>query len=135
MTTLLIGGMPAQENDFTMFAGIDGSDQRAFFAAFEAKLGVTFQAAAQARIATNDLQALAAFAQTRPSLEEILPQITVPCLLFVGEADPWYPLVRDDARRIARVTFVSFPGLRHPEVMQHPELVVPAVQNFLREQR
>ena len=134
VATLLVGGMPAQENDFTMFAEVDGSDQSAFFAALEAKLGVTFPAEAKARIATNDMQALAAFAQTRPSLEDILPQITVPCLLFVGEADPWYMLVRDNARRIAHATFVSFPGLGHREVMQHPELVLPAVLNFLREQ-
>jgi pimeloyl-ACP methyl ester carboxylesterase len=133
VATLLIGGMPARENDFAMFAGVDGSDQSAFFAAFEAKLGVTFPAEAKARIATNDLQALAAFAQTRPSLEATLSQIMVPCLLFVGEADPWYVLVRDDARRMAHATFVSFPGLGHPEVLRHPELVLPVVRNFLRE--
>jgi pimeloyl-ACP methyl ester carboxylesterase len=63
-----------------------------------------------------------------------LPQITVPCLLFVGEADPWYSLVRDNASRIANAVFVSFPGLGHPEVMRHPELVLPEVMNFLREQ-
>jgi pimeloyl-ACP methyl ester carboxylesterase len=135
VASLLVGGMPAQANDFSMFEGVDGRDQSAFFAAFEAKLGVTFPAEAKARIATNDLQALTAFAQTRPSLENILPRITVPCLLFVGEADPWYAFVRDDARRIAHATFVSFPSLGHPEVLRHPELVLPAVRNFLREQR
>jgi hypothetical protein len=29
---------------------------------------------------------------------------------------------------------VSFPGLGHPEVLRHPELVLPVVLNFLREQ-
>jgi len=134
IATLLIGGMPAQENDFRMFERVDGSDPNAFFAAFETKLGVTFPTEAKARMAENDLQALTAFAQTRPGLEEVLPQITVPCLLFVGEADPWYALVRDNARQIAHVTFISFPGLGHPEVLRHPELVLPAVMNFLREQ-
>jgi pimeloyl-ACP methyl ester carboxylesterase len=134
VTTSLIGGMPAQENDFTMFEGVDGSDHGDFFAAFEAKLGVTFPAEAKERIAQNDLQALAAFAQTRPGLEDTLPHITVPCLLFVGESDPWYLLVRDNASQIANAVFVSFPGLGHPEVMRHPELVLPEVMNFLREQ-
>ena len=132
---LRMGGMPAQANDLTMFEGVDGSDPSAFCAAFEAKLGMTFPAEATARIAANDLQALAAFAQTRPALEDILPQITVPCLLFVGEADPWYAFVTADARRIAHATCISFPGLGHPEVMRHPELVLPAVMNFLREHR
>lgn len=132
VATLLIGGMPAQENDFTMFEGVDGSDPEAFFSAFETKLGVKFPPEAKQRIGENDLQALAAFAQTRPGLEDTLPQITVPCLLFVGESDPWYSLVRDNANQIANVTFVSFPGLGHPEVMRHPELVLPEVINFLR---
>jgi len=41
---------------------------------------------AQGWMSDNDLQALAAAAQDRPSLEEVLPSMTIPCLLFVGEA-------------------------------------------------
>ena len=86
----------------------------------------------KARMATNDLQALAAAAQTRPSLEEVLPQMTMPCLLFVGEADPWYPLVQDNARHMPKATVVSFPGLGHAEVTRRADLVLPQVTQFLR---
>jgi pimeloyl-ACP methyl ester carboxylesterase len=130
--SLLIGGIPAQEDSFATFEGVDGTDPESFFAAYEAKLGVRLPPDRKARMATNDLQALAAAAQTRPSLEEVLPQMTMPCLLFVGEADPWSPLVQDNARRIPKATVVSFPGLGHAEVSRRADLVLPQVTQFLR---
>jgi pimeloyl-ACP methyl ester carboxylesterase len=132
VTSLLIGGMPAQADSFAPFHHVDGTDPDAFFAALEAKLGVRLPPEARARMATNDLQALAAAAQDRPSLEEVLPQMPMPCLLFVGEADPWYPLVRENATRIPRATFVSFPGLGHGQVYRRADLVLPHVTQFLR---
>jgi pimeloyl-ACP methyl ester carboxylesterase len=130
--SLLIGAMPAQENSFTSFDGIDGTDPEAFFTAFEAKLGVPLPADMKARMRQNDLQALAAAAQTRPSLVDVLPQMTMPCLLFVGEADPWYALVHDNARHMPKATVVSFPGLGHAEVFRRADLVLPPVTHFLR---
>jgi pimeloyl-ACP methyl ester carboxylesterase len=130
--SLLIGGMPAQEDSFATFERVDGTTPEIFFAAYEAKLGVRLPPERKARMATNDLQALAAAAQTRPSLEEVLPQMTMPCLLFVGEADPWYPLVQDNARHMPKATVVSFPGLGHAEVTRRADLVLPQVTQFLR---
>ena len=124
--------MPAQADSFAPFHHVDGTDPDAFFAALEAKLGVRLPPEARARMATNDLQALAAAAQDRPSLEEVLPQMPMPCLLFVGEADPWYPLVRENATRIPRATFVSFPGLGHGQVYRRADVVLPHVTQFLR---
>jgi pimeloyl-ACP methyl ester carboxylesterase len=86
----------------------------------------------KARMRQNDLQALAAAAQTRPSLVDVLPHMTMPCLLFVGEADPWYVLVQDNARHMPKATVVSFPGLGHAEVARCADLVVPPVTQFLR---
>jgi pimeloyl-ACP methyl ester carboxylesterase len=130
--SLLIGGMPAQEDSFATFAEVDGTDPEAFFTAFEAKLGQQLPPEMKARMVTNDLQALAAAAQTRPSLEEILPQMTMPCLLFAGEADPWYPLIQANARRMPQATVVSFPGLGHAAVTRRADLVLPPVLQFLR---
>ena len=124
--------MPAQENSFASFDGVDGTDPEAFFTAFEAKLGVPLPSDIKARMRQNDLQALAAAAQTRPSLEEVLPQMTMPCLLFVGEADPWYALVQDNARRMPRATLVSFPGLGHADVSRRADLVLPPVTQFIQ---
>ena len=130
--SLLIGGMPAQEDSFATFAEVDGTDPEAFFTAFEGKLGVRLPPEMKARMVINDLQALAAAAQTRPSLEEVLPQMTMPCLLFAGEADPWYPLIQDNARRMPKATVISFPGLGHADVTRRADLVLPQVIQFLR---
>jgi pimeloyl-ACP methyl ester carboxylesterase len=130
--SLLIGGMPAQEDSFATFAEVDGTDPEVFFTAFEAKLGMRLPPEMKARMVTNDLQALAAAAQTRPSLEEVLPQMTMPCLLFAGEADPWYPLIQDNGRRMPKATVVSFPGLGHADVRRRADLVLPQVMQFLR---
>jgi pimeloyl-ACP methyl ester carboxylesterase len=132
VTSLLIGGMSAQENSFTAFHGVDGTDPDAFFTAFETKLNVRLSPTMKTRMATNDLQALAAAAQTRPSLEEILPQMTMPCLLFVGEADPYYPLMQDNARYMPRAVLVSFPGLEHADIPRRADIVVPTATRFLR---
>ena len=91
VTSLRIRGMPAQTGLFAPFQHVDGTDPEAFFAAFEAKLWSQLPPEARAWMAQNDLQAIAAAAQDRPSLEDVLPQMTMPCLLFVGEADPAHP--------------------------------------------
>jgi pimeloyl-ACP methyl ester carboxylesterase len=130
--SLLIGGMPAQEDSFATFAEVDGTDPEAFFTAFEGKLSVRLPPEMKARMVINDLQALAAAAQTRPSLEEVLPQMTMPCLLFAGEADPWYPLIQDNARRMPKATVISFPGLGHADMTRRADLVLPQVRQFLR---
>jgi pimeloyl-ACP methyl ester carboxylesterase len=130
--SLLIGGMPAQDDSFATFAEVEGTDPEVFFTAFEAKLGIQLPPEMKARMVTNDLQALAAAPQTRPSLEEILPQMTMPCLLSAGEADPWNPLIQDYARRMPKATLVSFPGLGHAAVTRRADLVLPQVMQFLR---
>ena len=132
VTSLLIGGMPAQTDSFAPFQHVDGTDPEAFFVAFEAKLGSQLPPEARTWMTQNDLQAIAAAAQDRPSIEDVLPQMTMPCLLFVGEADPWYPLVRENANHIPNVTFVSFPGLGHGQVYRRSDLVIPHVTRFLR---
>jgi pimeloyl-ACP methyl ester carboxylesterase len=62
----------------------------------------------------------------------VLPRMTMPCLLFAGEADPIYPLVRECARQIPQVTFVSLPGLGHSEARRRSDLVLPHLTRFLQ---
>jgi hypothetical protein len=51
-------------------------------------------------VLANDLQALAAAAQERPALEDVLPTMAMPCLLLVGEADARYPAVQECAKHL-----------------------------------
>ena len=87
----------------------------------------------KARWMANDLEALVALVSRdwMLSLENVLPTITLPCLLFVGEADRYYLGVKRCADSMPNATFVSFPNLRHIETLYRSDLVIPRVKKFL----
>jgi len=67
-----------------------------------------------------------------PKAEEVLPQMTLPCLIFAGEADPWYPKARECAKLMPSATFFSLPGIGH-EALERSDLVLPHISKFLAE--
>ena len=82
-------------------------------------------------LGTNDIRALAAAMHDRDSIEEVLPAMTMPCLLYVGEPDPRLSKVTTCAERIPISTFVSIPGTDHLQTYLKSELIVPYVIEFL----
>ena len=104
----------------------------AFVAGMEEMFGPE-SAARKRRLLSVDLEALlAAVAQDRPGLEEILPTMQLPWCLFAGKRDPIYPEVEACSRHIPQVTFFSLPGLNHCEAFARSELVLPRVTAFLK---
>ena len=105
--------------------GLDAfmSDMEKTFGPLEPKL--------KAQILANDLKALLALTQDRPSLESVLPTMQMPCLLYVGEADSFCSGLEACAQHIPNVTFVSLPGLDHIQGMERSDLVLPHVTTFL----
>jgi pimeloyl-ACP methyl ester carboxylesterase len=92
----------------------------------------------RARLRANDVAACMALTQKwmdSPGLDEVLPTLRIPCLLYAGEADAGYPAIKTCSTQIPHVTFVSFPGLNHAETCFHKELVVPHVTRFLHAAR
>ena len=90
--------------------------------------------ALKARLLASDGEALAASWLGRmggPGLEEVLPTMRMPCLLFVGEADDAYAGVKECVIHMPNVTFVSLPGLKHAETFYCSDLVLPHVLKFL----
>jgi pimeloyl-ACP methyl ester carboxylesterase len=84
------------------------------------------------RLLLADLEAYLALAQDRPSLEDILPTMLMPCCLYAGEIDPIHPEVEACSRYIPQVTFFSLPGLNHCDAYARSELVLPRVIGFLK---
>jgi pimeloyl-ACP methyl ester carboxylesterase len=84
------------------------------------------------RLLSADLEALLALAQDRPSLEDIVPTMVMPCCLYAGEADPIYSKVKACSKHIPGATFFSLPGLSHCEAYARSELVLPRVTGFLK---
>jgi hypothetical protein len=55
----------------------------------------------------------------------------MPCLLYVGSADPNFAAMQETAAEIPNATFFSLPGLGHTEPLLRIELVLPHVMEFL----
>jgi pimeloyl-ACP methyl ester carboxylesterase len=129
---LLIGGAhPYADRSWDAFRQVDGTDPEAFIAALEAVVEQRIPPELKPSVLANDLQALAAAAQERPALEDVLPTMAMPCLLLVGEADARYPAVQECAKHIAHVTLVSLPGVNHAAGFVRSDLVLPHVTRFL----
>jgi len=111
-------------------AGIEGGFQ-VFLAAYERVFGPV-KGALVTRLRTADLEALLALAHDRPSLEKMLPQISVPCLLYSGEADEVCTEAQAASERIPRATFFSLPVFDHCQTFCRSDLVVPEIVRFLR---
>ena len=96
--------------------------------------GVPVPPAVSARLVKNDADAMIACrtkALQSAGYAEILPTMTMPCLLFAGEDDPVYAENKQCVRSMPEVTFFSLPGLGHADTFFRSDLVLPHVTQFL----
>jgi pimeloyl-ACP methyl ester carboxylesterase len=129
---LLLGAAhPYADHTWDAFRHVDGTDPEAFIAALEVVVGQRVPPELKPRVLDNDLRALAAAAQERPALEDVLSTMTMPCLLLVGEDDARYAAVQECARQIALAKFVSLPGLNHATGLMRSDCMLPPVTKFL----
>jgi pimeloyl-ACP methyl ester carboxylesterase len=133
-SSLIIGGQNPAARSFALRRqqvqrGIEQGIE-AFVASMEETAGSLWPGYI-ARLHATDLEAHLALSQDRPNLEEVLPTMTMPCLLYAGEADPVYPGLKACLHQIPHVTFFSLPGLNHPEAFMQSHAVLPHVTQFL----
>jgi len=127
---LVIGGAQPFGQQWPASSRLDGSDPQAFLTA----LGMNEAAMlpeVRADFFANDFRALAAARGDRPSLEEILPTMSMPCCLYAGVADPLYPRVLQAAQRIPQATSFAMPNLDHGTAFREAGLALPHVTKFL----
>ncbi len=135
LRSLVIGGAHPYAEQLPGYTRLDGSDPEAFLAALLKRLGMnpaTIPAALRADMLANDFRALAALQRDRPSLEEMLQSIATPCCLYVGQADPRLPKVRDCAKRVPGSHFFSLPGLDHGTAFRESSNALPQIAAFLQ---
>jgi pimeloyl-ACP methyl ester carboxylesterase len=130
--SLIIGGAHPYADSAEAFRGVDGTDPEAFIVALEKFAGIRATPEIRERILENDLQALAAAMHDRDSLEEVMPTMTMPCFLYVGEDDPRFPKVEACVKGMPHATFVSIPGLNHAQANLRSDLVLPHIATFLQ---
>ena len=84
-----------------------------------------------ARQLNNDLEALRTLTQDRVSNADVLPSMTMPCMLYVGEADPRFALVKQCAAEMPNVNYFSVPEGDHVGTAMRLDVVMPKVKSFL----
>lgn len=68
----------------------------------------------------------------RPDMSPALPNMTMPCLVYCGDADGLHVGASKCVKHMPNVTWVSLPGLDHTQAMERSELVLPHVRAFLK---
>ena len=87
-----------------------------------------------AHLLSNDPEAIIAATialRDRPDISEVLPTMTMPCLVYCGDQDGLYPGTEECAKHMPNVTWVSLPGLDHGDVMERSDVLLPHVLDFL----
>ena len=82
-----------------------------------------------------EAQAAVAAAFSRAGIAEACPGLTMPALLYCGDADRFADpgSMREAAEVMPNATFVSLPGLDHLPALVRSDLVMPHVRGFLRQ--
>lgn len=135
--SLIIGGQEPHQfppEAFERFIQLYREGMEAAVALIEEGLGRKMRPEGKARILANDVEALMARLEERrdePGMEEVLPTMTMPCLVYMGEDDDLYPRAEEWVKQMPNVTFVSLPGLHHMTAFTRSDLVLPHVTRFL----
>jgi pimeloyl-ACP methyl ester carboxylesterase len=129
--SLIIGGAHPYEEGYDSFRKVDGKDPEGFIAALEEAIGERLSSEFKTLVLANDLRALAASAQPRRSLAEVLPHMKMPCLVFAGTADSRYTMVKECVKSMPNARFFSLPGLNHVQAFLRVDLLLPRVKDFL----
>ena len=69
----------------------------------------------------------------RPDVSPVLPTMTMPCLVYCGDADGLHVGAAECVKHMPNVTWLSLPDLDHSQAMERSDLVLPHVRKFLRE--
>jgi pimeloyl-ACP methyl ester carboxylesterase len=133
--SLIIGGAHPYFENMQPFREIMPQEPAAFALMMEKVFGAYLTPQIRAGLIANDLKAVSAFMHDRAPLAEVLPLMTMPCLLFVGEDDPRLPQMQQCCMALANATLVSFPACDHVAGFARSDLVLPHVTAFLASTR
>lgn len=131
LRSMVIGAAHPYAENMQGFHNLIPAEPAAFVAVVEKVFGPHLTPGIRAGLLSNDLTALSVSTQDRVSIADVLPTMSLPCLLFVGEADPRLFQVQECAKSLINGSFVSLPGCDHVAAMARSDLVLPHVSAFL----
>lgn len=79
----------------------------------------------------NDLKALHALTKDRPDNSDIIPTMSMPCFVYVGEDDTMYEDIKHCAEHMPNAEFLSVLGLDHGQMNRESQQVLPRLKKFL----
>lgn len=136
--SLIIGGMSALPSldafDPQQQADLLRKGMEAYVAEAETREG-PLPADRKAVLLANDAKALAASIlapRGTDGIENLLPKLNVPCLLYCGDADGFYAGAKESAQMIPNAVFATIPGLDHGQTSRAGDQVLPHVTKFLK---
>lgn len=133
--SLIIGGAQPYGQSMQLYRQALAGGIEGWVAVVEKMLGSPASAEMKERFLSQDVRALlASVANDRPDISGILATMTMPCLLYAGEADPLCPLVKRCASELPDARFFSLASLNHIQVAVRSDLVLPQVVEFLAKQ-
>ena len=110
-------------------------DRNATLARREKGLGRLSTSEERAEALAIDIEALLALRSALSAMPELTRQylatISVPCLLYCGDADPRHAGTKEATGYIPNARFVSLPGLDHGPAFSRSDLMLPHVKGFL----
>ena len=68
---------------------------------------------------------------TPPLTNEELSRIPVPCLIYCGDQDPFYPGAKESVDHIPKSVFISMDGFNHISAITQSNYVIPYIKSFL----
>ena len=129
--SLILGGAHPYSEDMTAFRNLIPEEPQKFIELIKPAFGPYLTPGIRERLLLNDLVALRALTQDRPSIADTLPNISVPCMIFVGEADPRLPMVRQCVQQWPNAVYFSLPDCDHVAACARSDLVLPHIRDFL----
>jgi pimeloyl-ACP methyl ester carboxylesterase len=143
--SMIIGGAHPYKPNAEEKAELESIIQRykkgkdAVIAEAEKRLGKKMNPTYKAQAMAADTEALVALARAlllssedqTSSFEEVLPTMSMPCLIYVGEKDTSYSGARKCAESMPNATFVSLPNLDHGGAWAQSSIILPYIIKFL----
>jgi len=105
----------------------------AVIAAYEKETGSKMTPKMRAMVMSNDPKAIVALMSAEDftlSLEDVLPTMKMPCLVYAGSADASHSNAKKCVRSMPNATFVSLPRINHREA-DRADIVLPHITKFL----
>jgi pimeloyl-ACP methyl ester carboxylesterase len=129
--SLILGGAHPYPENMQPQRDLMPREPVSFAAMVEKVFGSYLTPQMRTQLLANDLGALLALTQDRASLADVLPKMSMPCLLYVGEADPRFAQVQECVNVLPNATFFSLPGCDHLAAFARSDLVLSRVSRFL----